>query len=902
MSFCPHLLTVPANLEISVSDAARATALSLRVGATTADALCPCLRDHNQRKPDHFLFLDIRRRIVFCFKCQDYLHSPHQYALSAAIQQPLSPAARSALQILCKIEKAIFMADQLVRRQGLDLSCRASPPAGMSTALPAKPPASELLLLSRYVRPLGLLPVCSTGTRRAGVNRGRSTAGPPSQLRVVLPRPSAGKAESGGGGGGGSGGGATSGGRVFVSTQAAPYGVYPPRPRGLKNHGATCYLNSVLQAAVIHNPVIREFFLQDRHSCGFRRDRAPGRPADLSQLTRVKGLPPPTVEDQRQCAACALDWLISRAHAPVPQVECFVSASDMAAGRGGLGAAAAAIGGTSSSGGGGTSGGGGPSAAHPGTGPGPAGERLLPSGIELNTLTSQLRLSSASGGGGDDTSRVFALDPSLPKIESPPGVSIKREQSSPAGGPDFPHPQRPRPAEGLTSPLTLPRNLTVSPASSALSTNSLVYVLWKAAPALAGHSQRDAHEAFLSLVAAAHRHCPGSSVSFQLTPSQCNCGLYQSFSGITSSKITCLSCGSSSTTLEPFLDISVDLASPSSPSGHPSNGGSPRSEPFLSLEDCLRAYTEPEALGRPRCGHCPEPSTRTGSRTADDTIHGGGSLGATKRLSIQTLPQVLAIHLKRFSHPALQQFSAPTKAANKVANHSGSASSSLAQAGDGMHSAPAGHSPSSASSSAPSSTSSSAVTSASSSTASLHSTASGSPGTHLGASASSLFHAASISGGGSPSDASSALSMLGQSISSAFSAQGVFPLPSSDGTPRRDWPTHASRPLEVLQGIPKQELTVKFPLELDTSPYLDESAFVGCPGSRLPLDLRSESLYVLTGVVVHSGTSENGHYVSFFPYRGKWYKASDVDIEQASIQEVLAAKAYMLFYTKKSLM
>ncbi|KAL6736055.1 hypothetical protein Aduo_006445 [Ancylostoma duodenale] len=45
----------------------------------------------------------------------------------------------------------------------------------------------------------------------------------------------------------------------------------PAQLRGLLNMGSTCYMNSVLQA-LVHTPVLRDYFLSDQHSC----QRSPG--------------------------------------------------------------------------------------------------------------------------------------------------------------------------------------------------------------------------------------------------------------------------------------------------------------------------------------------------------------------------------------------------------------------------------------------------------------------------------------------------------------------------------------------------------------------------------------------------------------------------------------------------
>ena len=45
-------------------------------------------------------------------------------------------------------------------------------------------------------------------------------------------------------------------------------------PRGLRNMGATCFLNVILQS-FLHNPLLRNHFLSDRHNaalCAAGRD------------------------------------------------------------------------------------------------------------------------------------------------------------------------------------------------------------------------------------------------------------------------------------------------------------------------------------------------------------------------------------------------------------------------------------------------------------------------------------------------------------------------------------------------------------------------------------------------------------------------------------------------------
>ena len=58
--------------------------------------------------------------------------------------------------------------------------------------------------------------------------------------------------------------------------------------------------------------------------------------------------------------------------------------------------------------------------------------------------------------------------------------------------------------------------------------------------------------------------------------------------------------------------------------------------------------------------------------------------------------------------------------------------------------------------------------------------------------------------------------------------------------------------------------------------------------------------YHLRGVIVHKGKARGGHYVSYIRPRAPdnfWYFCNDLARpRRVSVQEVLAAEAYMLFY------
>ncbi|TKA51856.1 hypothetical protein B0A53_05208 [Rhodotorula sp. CCFEE 5036] len=101
---------------------------------------------------------------------------------------------------------------------------------------------------------------------------------------------------------------------------------------------------------------------------------------------------------------------------------------------------------------------------------------------------------------------------------------------------------------------------------------------------------------------------------------RCPCIVHSTFAGESRSKITCGRCHHQSETLEPFLDLSLDLRDRKS------------GEMAKTLADCLRSYTTPENLpSKYSCAAC-----------------GDGVPTASKRLSIKSLPSVLCIQFKRF--------------------------------------------------------------------------------------------------------------------------------------------------------------------------------------------------------------------------------------------------------------
>lgn len=86
------------------------------------------------------------------------------------------------------------------------------------------------------------------------------------------------------------------------------------------------------------------------------------------------------------------------------------------------------------------------------------------------------------------------------------------------------------------------------------------------------------------------------------------------------SQVTCLGCGAKSSTLDPFLDLSLELQTPS---------GLCR-----SLQDAMARFTQPEYLDGENGYKCEACKRLT---------------RAKKQFRVASAPRVLTVHLKRFS-------------------------------------------------------------------------------------------------------------------------------------------------------------------------------------------------------------------------------------------------------------
>uniref|UniRef100_A0A060T4A7 Ubiquitin carboxyl-terminal hydrolase n=1 Tax=Blastobotrys adeninivorans TaxID=409370 RepID=A0A060T4A7_BLAAD len=150
---------------------------------------------------------------------------------------------------------------------------------------------------------------------------------------------------------------------------------------------------------------------------------------------------------------------------------------------------------------------------------------------------------------------------------------------------------------------------------------------WKVNRALAGASEQDAHEFFQFILNELHKTHFRSSVMGHLDKGHegggedditCSCVAHRTFCGQLQSQIQCHECKNITCTVDPMMDLSLDLKSKSND---------------ISLEGCLDRFTEVEKLDiMYYCKNCDK-------RQSVD-----------KQLCIKKLPVVLSFQLKRFEH------------------------------------------------------------------------------------------------------------------------------------------------------------------------------------------------------------------------------------------------------------
>lgn len=164
--------------------------------------------------------------------------------------------------------------------------------------------------------------------------------------------------------------------------------------------------------------------------------------------------------------------------------------------------------------------------------------------------------------------------------------------------------------------------------------HGMLEAFWTVFPSFIGTDQHDAHEFLITLLGGLHSHThPRVFVQDGLSPrftprgrSLCDCAVHQHFSGVLRSELECDECGTTSHKFDPFLDISLSLdavmpvAEADPPPGR------------ITLDKLLDKFTADEELQDVNQVYCPRCAKYR---------------DATKRLSVRTLPNVLAFHIRR---------------------------------------------------------------------------------------------------------------------------------------------------------------------------------------------------------------------------------------------------------------
>lgn len=126
---------------------------------------------------------------------------------------------------------------------------------------------------------------------------------------------------------------------------------------------------------------------------------------------------------------------------------------------------------------------------------------------------------------------------------------------------------------------------------------------------------------------------------------------------------------------------------------------------------------------------------------------------------------------------------------------------------------------------------------------------------------------------------------------------------------------HMNRTVWLADGsLVKNNQHMRFPVQLDASALLKGASTTGRhSGGGGITGGGGGVMYVLCAVVEHEGGPNSGHYVTYRRCggagigdgrgtggRGNWWVcASDTAVYSASLDEVLGAEAYMLFYSRK---
>lgn len=105
---------------------------------------------------------------------------------------------------------------------------------------------------------------------------------------------------------------------------------------------------------------------------------------------------------------------------------------------------------------------------------------------------------------------------------------------------------------------------------------------------------------------------------------------------------------------------------------------------------------------------------------------------------------------------------------------------------------------------------------------------------------------------------------------------------------------------------------VAFPVSLDVTPYLSQTLI--SPPNKVDANSANNKpwhsststahMYDLFAVVNHQGSMDSGHYTAFvlqqLPHGAtEWVKCDDSAVTRATVAQVQASEAYLLFYCKR---
>lgn len=169
----------------------------------------------------------------------------------------------------------------------------------------------------------------------------------------------------------------------------------------------------------------------------------------------------------------------------------------------------------------------------------------------------------------------------------------------------------------------------------------MLYTIWRYADYMAGYEQQDAHEFLMTLLNALQSHMApldptvegeggAAEASANSQPAPRDQGfVHRVFCGMLQSDVSCMHCDATSSVYEPFLDLSLPLESKTKGAATPAQQRSP---PPQHLSECLTHFMSSEVLTEPnvKCESC------------------GQMVQRTKQLTIERLPNVLILHVKRF--------------------------------------------------------------------------------------------------------------------------------------------------------------------------------------------------------------------------------------------------------------